>query len=557
MRIDKIKIPSNTQFYQTYLLLLITMALGTPSIYPIQLPDIKTRSLFAQCIVKAIWNTIRNKKECDRDWEDIYQTNKYDMQNAEQSAQKLRKKIGQNITQTPSEFSFGLSSSAYQFEGGIDGECASSRFYKKQGCPTPNRACNFWHNYETMIKEMAEQTEIKIFRMEILWSRVQADGPDTFNYEAIQHYKKIVQTLKKYDIQPLIVFHHYTIPTWFEDRGGFEQEKNIAYFVNFCSEIYHALHQDVTFWSTFNAVEGYAFKGYWVGDGAPGIKGDMQKTALVIKNMLEAHVQVYQKIKENYQHYYRHLRKQSTDIPKPQIGIQKNILPLDPASNTWKQKLLSVFSRMVCEVGNLLQNEGFYNFFTNGTYRIYIPTKAFVVHSNLDAPKSLDWIGVNTYSNRYMYLGQEVIEQDPEKQTLNPNYRFCPQGIYRAVQEVAQRIAQPIAKLKNMNSIPIWITENGIPTRYSNKYDDKKRTRFFQQALHTITQIVADGYQVKAYIPWSSHDNYEWGAEEDFGTKPYGFFYVDPKNPNGPHPLKEGSRYFCNFVHAFYDKDVN
>jgi len=447
-------------------------------------------------------------------------------------------------------------SSAYQFEGGIGDECASTQFYKKQGLATPNRACDFWHNYEAMIKEMAEQTEIKIFRMEILWSRVQPDGPDAFDHEAIQHYKKIVQTLKKYGIQPLIVFHHYTIPTWFENRGGFEQKKNIVYFVNFCSEIYHALHQDVTYWSTFNAVEGYAFKGYWVGDGAPGIKGDMQKTALVIKNMLEAHVQVYQKIKKKFL-YYQFLRKQNIDIPNPQIGIQKNILPLDPAGNTWKQKLLSVFSRMTCEIGNLLQNEGFYNFFTTGTYRVYIPTKAFVVHANPDAPNCLDWIGVNTYSNRYLYLGQEVIEQDPEKQTLNPTYRFYPQGIYRAVQEVAERIAQPIARLKNMDSIPIWITENGIPTRYNNKHDDEKRTRFFQQALHTITQTIADGYRVEAYLPWSSHDNYEWGAEEHFGTKPYGFFYVDPKNPNGPHPLKKGSHYFCNFVQTFYDTNIS
>ncbi len=273
--------------------------------------------------------------------------------------------------------------------------------------------------------------------------------------------------------------------------------------------------------------------------------------------MLEAHVQVYQEIKGNYQS----LREQNIDMPEPQIGIQKNILPLDPAGNTWKQKLLSVFSRMVCGIGNLLQNEGFYNFFTTGTYRTYIPTKAFIVHTNLDAPNCLDWIGVNTYSNRYMYFGQEVIEQDPEKQTLNPTYRFYPQGIYRAVREVAQRIAQPIAKLnakfKNMDSIPIWITENGIPTRYNNKHDDEKRTRFFQQALHTITQTIADGYRVEAYLPWSSHDNYEWGAEENFGTKPYGFFYVDPENPNGPHPLKEGSRYFCNFIQAFYNNNLS
>jgi len=557
---------ANIRFKAVFLLSIIA-TLGTQSTHAIQLsdiklPDIRTRAVFAKCLVKSIWDTIWGKKELDRDWQAVYQTNNPAIQNAEQSAQNLQKAITEHRTQKRTmTFNFGLSSSAYQFEGGVGDECSTTRFYKEKGIATPGNACDFWNNYETMIKEMAEQAHIKIFRLETLWSRIQPNGPNTFDYEAIYHYKKIVKTLKKYNIEPLIVFHHYTIPTWFEDRGGFEKEENIQHFVDFCSEVYHALYQDVTYWSTFNAVEGYAFKGYYTGDGTPGIKGNMQKTTDVITNMVESHVQVYKAINKSYKHYEFYFREQNQniDIPKPQIGIQKNILPLDPAGTSWKQKLLSLGllplgSRVICGIGNMLQNEGFYNFFTTGVYRVYIPGKVFAYHKNSDAPNCLDWIGVNTYSNRYLHLGQEVIEQDPAKQTLNPNYRFYPEGIYRAVQEVATRVAKPIGKLKNIDSIPIWITENGIPTKYNNERDDEKRTRFFQQALHTITQLIDDGYRVEAYLPWASHDNYEWGAKEGFGNKPYGFFHVDPKNPNGPHSLKKGSQYFCNFVQAFYNK---
>ncbi len=530
-----------------------TQSISLPTI---QLPDIRTRSVFAGCLVKSIWDTIRNKGEFDRDWQAIYANDLPLIQDqdvgesaAKQSAQSLQKIIGDQRT-----FKFGLSSSAYQFEGGIGDECSTTRFNEEKGYAQPGNACDFWNNYETMIKEMAEQAHVKMFRLEILWSRIQPDEPDTFDYEALQHYKKIVKTLKKYNIEPLIVFHHYTIPSWFEDLGGFEKEENIKHFVNFCLKVYEELHQDVTYWSTFNAIEGYAFKGYYTGDGAPGIKKDMQKTAVVIKNMLEAHVQVYQAIKSCYRGYLPQYREFSQSIlPEPQIGIQKNILPLDPAGTNWKQKLLFPISRIICDIGNMFQNEGFYNFFTTGIYRVYIPTKVFVVHKNSDAPNCLDWIGVNTYSNRYMHLGQEVMEQNPTKQTLNPNYRFYPEGIYRAVQEVAERVAKPIGKLKNIGSIPIWITENGIPTRYDNEGDNEKRTRFFQQSLHTIT-LAAKKYRIEAYLPWASHDNYEWGAKEGFGTKPYGFFYVNPKNPSGPHRLKKGSQYFCNFVKAFYNK---
>ena len=58
--------------------------------------------------------------------------------------------------------------------------------------------------------------------------------------------------------------------------------------------------------------------------------------------------------------------------------------------------------------------------------------------------------------------------------------------------------------------MPIIVTENGIATK-----DDAKRTRYFQRALKTITQLIKDGYNVIGYPPWTSHDNYEWPTTEN------------------------------------------
>jgi len=545
-------------------LIAITISLGAQNSQAFSLPDMQNRAVFGKCLIKSIRHTMTNKAELDRDWNTIYQAHNTIIQDPKEAAQNF-KQIIKNKHANPTQFKLGFSSSAYQFEGGIGNECASTRFYKKENLAVPGKACDFWNNYEVMIKEVAQQTHVKTFRLEVLWSRVQPHGPNNFDEKAIQHYKEIIKTIKKYNIEPLVVFHHYTIPTWFEDIGGFGKKENINHFVNFCTRIYQALQQEVTYWSTFNAIEGYTFKGYFLGNGAPGFrkkkdeKEKYKKTAIVIKNMLESHVRVYKAIKELYKiHAPKYKKYHAIEIPEPQIGIQKNILPFDPLDTTWKQKLLSLnviplCRQIKCDIGNMFQNEGFYNFFSTGTYQVYIPTKVFVAHKNSDAPNCLDWIGVNHYSNRYMQLWGDVEEQDSARQTRNPNYRFYPEGIYRAIEEVANRIAKPIGKRKGIDSIPIWITENGIPTEYDNEADDAKRTRFFQQALFTISQAIEDGYRVEAYLPWSSHDNYEWGAKEGLGTNPYGFFYVDPKNPSSPHQLKKGSQYFCNFVKAFYN----
>ena len=174
--------------------------------------------------------------------------------------------------------------------------------------------------------------------------------------------------------------------------------------------------------------------------------------------------------------------------------------------------------------------------------------------------KAFDWIGVNIYSNRFMngfdqIPNNELIEEDAERYTDNPNYRNYPEGIYRAAQLIAENVAIPLGKLKNKDGkpLPVIVTENGIATK-----DDAKRTRYFQRAITTITALINDGYPVIGYLPWTSHDNFEWPTQDKpdgFNSKCYGFFAVnfDKNSPNYlTATLKEGSRYYANVAQQFF-----
>jgi beta-glucosidase/6-phospho-beta-glucosidase/beta-galactosidase len=303
------------------------------------------------------------------------------------------------------------------------------------------------------------------------------------------------------------------------------------------------------YWSTFNSIEGAAFKGYFKGEAPPGIKKDMQLTQKVMANMLEAHVRVYQTIHEAY----KEKAKTNPALPKPQVGIQKNIIPLDPIK---KDNIgIRSASAITSVMGEMLQNQGFFNFFTTNTYSIYVPFYISYSHTNQKASESLDWIGVNIYSNIEMRLTAQQNEVDEDKQTENTNYRDYPEGIYRAVTEIKQ--------ISDKCHVPIIVTENGIATQ-DNQAGDEKRTRFFRRTLYIIRKLLDEHCPIIGYLPWSAHDNYEWPIKSNdqwlninpFTSRRYGFFRVEfDKSKNYlERSLKKGSEYYKDFIKNFKTK---
>lgn len=405
-------------------------------------------------------------------------------------------------------------------------------------------AIDFWHKYPEDIALLKNEFGINAMRISIEWSRIQSNKT-SWNEEALQEYKKMVQEMKNHGIEPIIVLHHYTIPTWFEALGGFTKHENIDYFVHFALGVYDALGDSVTLWSTFNAVEGYAYKGYWTLDGAPGLYQNMHTTQTVIAHMLESHVYIYRALKAAYKNRIN----KGEIIPNPQIGIQKNVLPLDRTSG-W-----NLISRVGAYFGNNAQNNGYYSFFKTGRFDVTIPLKLghFSYPSKnqaalADAPYCLDWIGINHYSNAYMKdFSKRRRETDPERMTLNPDYRFYPEGLYRSVEHIYHSLVKDVEHITG-KKIPILITENGIAVGDN----ETRRSLFYQRALFTIAQTIKDGYTVIGYTPWSHADNYEWGSP--YGKKRYGLLHVDFKNPQLTRTVKEGARYYATFVKNFFNQ---
>ena len=152
-------------------------------------------------------------------------------------------------TTIPEQFLFGTSSSSYQYEGGLDEHNANAIFYRnkvwkdeksgqeKIGLETAGKAIDFWNRYKKDMQLMKNELGINCFRLSIAWDRVQPNSK-TWDEAAINQYIEMIKTLRRYAIEPIVVLHHYTIPQWFAEIGGFEKSQNITYFVEFAMLAY-------------------------------------------------------------------------------------------------------------------------------------------------------------------------------------------------------------------------------------------------------------------------------------------------------------------------------
>jgi beta-glucosidase len=436
----------------------------------------------------------------------------------------------------PQNFTWGAGTSYYQVEGAAENTDQYHWQVDEQGNQRVQHlvgnACDSWNRWREDV-DAVYALGLNQYRFSIDWSKVEPQ-PGVFDQEVIDRYKEMVAYIRSKGMTELIGFHHYADPQWFAELGAFTKMENIVYFVRFCVRMVQEIgHAPGRLWATFNSPTGYAFPKYHMGIRVPGIKGNFQLTMEVLKNMMEAHVQVYQACK--------------AVNPELQIGLLKNVMHLDP----WRQG--HAIDNLGCKIGNKAQNECIFNFFTTGTFKAkipfdYLPLMANVVHTNDKAPECLDFIGINHYSHAYM-KNKTKMNAPFETKTQNENYTVYPEGMYRAIKLIHEKMVQPI-KAKTGKEIPVYVTENGIA------HDDPQvRLEFFQRTLYMIKKAIEDGYPVLGYTYWSLLDNYEWGSYD----KKYGLVHVDfPIGGNGTlnRTIKTdaGTTWFRNLVTSYKKK---
>ncbi len=426
--------------------------------------------------------------------------------------------IDTNAAKFPRDFLWGVASAAHQVEGDCNNNNWSAWEQARDAHGNPRikhaqaagKACEHWTRFREDIR-LLQELGVKAYRFSMEWSKIEpVEGQ--IDSSALRHYHEVCDALLAAGIKPVVTLHHFTHPLWFEQKGAFEREENIPAFVRFCELLFREFHEQVNMWCTINEPEVFASQGYFLGVFPPG-KQDPRLTAEVLKNLLLAHVQVYERLKK---------------LPggeQAQIGIVKNIMQFDPARR-WHP-----LDWLLAHKFNALFTASILDFLRDGDFDFSMPGLANLHYRDLRATRSLDFIGLNYYSHLHVQFNWSMKEffkfTFPEDATMTDMpYTIYPEGFYRALQEVRQL------------EVPIYVTENGIADA-----KDDRRALFISRYLYALHRAMQDGADVRGYFYWSLMDNFEWA--EGYDMK-FGLYEVDFNTQ--ARRLREGAQPFVQAV---------
>ena len=417
----------------------------------------------------------------------------------------------------PPEFIWGTATAAHQVEGNcINNWSEFEQGKNKEGQPNikddqrSGIACDHWNRHGEDIK-LIKNLGVSHYRFSVEWSKIQpAEG--IFDEAVLDHYSKMIDALLDNNIVPVITLHHFTHPLWFDKLDAFEKDTNIQLFVSFCERVFNEYSHKVKYWCTINEPAVVASQGYFTGMFPPG-KKDHQLSALVLKNLLEAHVQTYHSLKK---------LNNGQDV---KIGLVKNINQFEP----WRR--WHILDWVVSNFVNHFFNYSTIDYLKTGIFKIRIPGLAWMYHQNNNAINAIDYFGLNYYSHNHLKVQFSLAEpftieyHDGDIMTDMP-YTIYGEGMYRSIQYVSRL------------NVPILITENGIADA-----EDNKRELYIQRYLYSVSKAISDGYNVMGYFYWSFMDNFEWAFGYDMK---FGLFSVDFKTQK--RSLRQGARAFINIV---------
>lgn len=419
-------------------------------------------------------------------------------------------------THLPSDFIFGVSTSAFQIEGGYNSgsEPKNNWFnWEKKGRVEPSGiAARFWDLWETYI-DLAASLKINSFRLSIEWSRIEPDK-GVIDKSAISKYKQILSALNEKGLKPLITLHHFCNPYFWGENFWLNTESP-QIFSDWVKLAVENFGEFSNWWITLNEPNIFPSAAYLFGIFPPGKVGDIKSCLICYDNMLSAHVKAYEVIKKNQPDSVISTNVSSSSIYEferlgTDVLISKNFVE-DP--NEIKEFLLD--SR-----DNLYKNLRRPTILEEILRKLYF--KAVDYHKILKSTKNL------IFSSEYPFF-LDVIQIDfynpwaafhvrmPFHKTAGGRYKLPARALWDDLVDPESFLE--FIKASYIAPFKLWVVENGICNRVKNgrsyqRADGYTRPLLFKHYLPKLIEARNSGVELMGYWHWSLMDNYEWGSYE-------------------------------------------
>lgn len=360
------------------------------------------------------------------------------------------------ILQFPKGFLWGAAGSAYQTEGNNinadwwSWEHSTQRIDSlKAWGKNPEDffsgpACDFYNRYDEDFG-LAQSLGHNSVRFGTEWSRVEP-RQGFIDEQVLDRYEQMLQSAKAHGLTVFLTLHHFTVPFWFLQNGGFTKKSNLPVFLNYVKLISQRLGQYVDFWITINEPEVYATHAYFFGHFPPEIKS-FWTCVRVVNNLILAHNKAAEilKLQDN----------------KP-VSIAYHLNDFQPVG--WLSELTTVMA-------HYLSNE-------------------YILNRTIN---TCDFIGVNYYNHHHVGLFGFRKHSQSGHDVTDLGWSIHPEGLERV-----------LLHLRKHNK-PIYITENGLADA-----KDTKREKYIKDHLFYVHKAIQEGVDVRGYLHWSLTDNFEW-----------------------------------------------
>lgn len=372
----------------------------------------------------------------------------------------------------PKTFFWGASTASHQVEGGNHNqwtvwELANAKHladtakdrlgmipawpdFKKQAQSPKNYVSHKGVDHYNRYKEdfdILTSLNMNSFRFGIEWSRLEPEE-GKWDQEALDHYRDYISELRKRGIEPFLNIWHWTVPIWFEEKGGFKYRANNKYFLRFVRKIAEEYGADLTHVITLNEPNVYTSASYFIGQWPPQEKSFIS-TVRVYSNLANVHRKAYKIMKKQHPHL--------------QIGIAAQLANIQPKRphNTIDQ-VTTKWMRFV------------WNWWFLHKIR-----------------RQQDFVGFNYYFTDYY---ENFSRANPKVPVSDLGWYMEPEGLHVLLVRIWAHYKKPII-----------VTENGVADA-----NDQYRRWWLEETVIAMERALSEGVDIRGYFHWSLLDNFEW-----------------------------------------------
>jgi beta-glucosidase len=441
------------------------------------------------------------------------------------------------------DFQWGVSTAAYQIEGGhdADGKGVSiwDEFSRRKGKIRNghhgNITCDFYNRYVQDIGLLSE-LNIPNYRFSISWSRIFPLGTGTVNQKGVDFYNMIIDILISRGINPWITLYHWDLPVALEHKGGWTNREILHWFSDYTTFCVKQFGDRVKNWMILNEPMVFTGAGYFLGIHAPGRKG-LDPFLAAVHHAALCQAEGGRIIKS--------LQSQS------KVGTTFSYSPVEPwrenkRDQTAALKTDTLLNRIFIEpllgmgypVKDLKILQGLEKFYKDGDSRKLI--------------FDIDFAGLQNYTREIVrhslfmpFIHAKAVKASKRNaECTEMGWEVYPPSIFEAIMRLNQ--------YKNLKEI--IVTENGAAFKDDRVQDvlhDPRRLGYLKDHITQVLLARQAGARVKGYFVWTLLDNFEWA--EGFAPK-FGLVHVNFDTQE--RILKSSGKWYADFLRQDGSADI-